>query len=327
MFDFEALLKPTQGLTDPDDVPDPPEDADSIRGDVWALGGHRLMCGDATDANDVNRLLDDAEPDLMVTDPPYGVNYDSSWRYKAGISTKDGAFGKTVNDDENDWQAAYALFPGSDRLRPGWAVSVFRWRPVGSTPAASSGARSSSGTRGTSSSAAGITTGGMSPAGMPSRRARRRTGRGTGKPQPSGRSTTHGNLKPATRPRSPSSACSGPSIITRATSTIRSSGLAPRLIAGEREGRSVYAVEIEPAYVDVAVTAVGRLHRPESQQSQRKGDMNLLEQKLNPADLDAIKTLVDSDATMEDLRQAATWHAMHARVQRIEEALIRRKDG
>ena len=55
--------------------------------------------------------------------------------------------------------------------------------------------------------------------------------------------------------------------------------------------------------------------------------MNLLEQKLNPADLDAIKALVDSDATMEDLRQAATWHALHARVQRIEEALIRRKDG
>ena len=48
----------------------------------------------------------------------------------------------------------------------------------------------------------------------------------------------------------------------------------------------------------------------------------LLEQKPNPADLDAIKTLVDSDATMEDLRQAATWHALHARVQRIEEALI-----
>ena len=52
--------------------------------------------------------------------------------------------------------------------------------------------------------------------------------------------------------------------------------------------------------------------------------MNLLEQKLYPADLDAIKTLVDSDATMEELRQAATWHALQARVQRIEEALLRR---
>ena len=52
--------------------------------------------------------------------------------------------------------------------------------------------------------------------------------------------------------------------------------------------------------------------------------MNLLEQKLHPADLDAIKTLVDSDATMEELTQAATWHALHARVQRMEAALIRR---
>ena len=55
--------------------------------------------------------------------------------------------------------------------------------------------------------------------------------------------------------------------------------------------------------------------------------MSLLDQKLNPADIDAIKTLVDSDATMEELRQAATWHALQARVQRIEEALIRRKEG
>ena len=52
--------------------------------------------------------------------------------------------------------------------------------------------------------------------------------------------------------------------------------------------------------------------------------MDLLEQKLNQADLDAIKTLVDSDATMEELTQAATWHALHARVQRMEAALIRR---
>ena len=58
----------------------------------------------------------------MVTDPPYGVQYDSSWRYKAGISTKDGAFGKSANDDQNDWQAAYALFPG--RIAYAWMSSL-----------------------------------------------------------------------------------------------------------------------------------------------------------------------------------------------------------
>ena len=55
--------------------------------------------------------------------------------------------------------------------------------------------------------------------------------------------------------------------------------------------------------------------------------MSLLEQKINSADLDEIKTLVDSDATMEELRKVVTWHALHARVQRIEEALIRRTEG
>ena len=71
------------------------------------------MCGDVTKPEHVERLLDGAKPDLMVTDPPYGVSYDATWRYKAGVSTIDGAFGKSVNDDTSDWQAAYAFFPGS----------------------------------------------------------------------------------------------------------------------------------------------------------------------------------------------------------------------
>ena len=80
------------------------------------------MCGNATKPEHVERLLDGAEPDLMVTDPPYGVNYDATWRYKAGVSTKDGAFGKSVNDDTNDWQAAYVLFPG--RIAYVWMSSL-----------------------------------------------------------------------------------------------------------------------------------------------------------------------------------------------------------
>jgi DNA modification methylase len=49
-------------------------------GDLWALGEHRLLCGDATSAEDVARLLDGAEPRLLATDPPYGVSLDGSWR-------------------------------------------------------------------------------------------------------------------------------------------------------------------------------------------------------------------------------------------------------
>ena len=49
-------------------------------GDLWVLGDHRLLCGDATSADDVARLLDGAAPKLLTTDPPYGVSLDGSWR-------------------------------------------------------------------------------------------------------------------------------------------------------------------------------------------------------------------------------------------------------
>ena len=49
-------------------------------GDLWVLGDHRLLCGDATKADDVARLLDGAAPRLLTTDPPYGVSLDGSWR-------------------------------------------------------------------------------------------------------------------------------------------------------------------------------------------------------------------------------------------------------
>ena len=80
------------------------------------------MCGDATKLEHVERLLDGAKPDLMLTDPPYGVNYDATWRYTTGISSKGIATGKSTNDDISDWQAAYALFPG--RIAYAWMSSL-----------------------------------------------------------------------------------------------------------------------------------------------------------------------------------------------------------
>ena len=49
-------------------------------GDLWLLGKHRLLCGDSTNADDVERVLDGVKPHLLVTDPPYGVSYDPAWR-------------------------------------------------------------------------------------------------------------------------------------------------------------------------------------------------------------------------------------------------------
>jgi ParB-like chromosome segregation protein Spo0J len=67
---------PTEGLADPDEVPDVPEEAITKLGDLWLLGDHRLLCGDATKAVDVERLMDGRCAGLMATDPPYLVNYD-----------------------------------------------------------------------------------------------------------------------------------------------------------------------------------------------------------------------------------------------------------
>jgi DNA modification methylase len=65
----------TEGLTDPDDVPEPPVEPVSKPGDVWLLGRHRLMCGDSTDAAQVGILLAGGVADMLWTDPPYGVSY------------------------------------------------------------------------------------------------------------------------------------------------------------------------------------------------------------------------------------------------------------
>lgn len=109
--ELDALLN--AGTPDPreDEVPDPPAVPVSQAGDLWLLGKHRLLCGDSTSAADVARLLNGVKPTLMVSDPPYGVAYDPAWRNRAGLSeTK--RTGKVLNDDRADWREAWALFPG-----------------------------------------------------------------------------------------------------------------------------------------------------------------------------------------------------------------------
>ena len=63
------------GLTDPDDVPEPPDEAITQPGDLYVLGAHRLLCGDATSLRDVAKLMDGQRADLVFTDPPYNVDY------------------------------------------------------------------------------------------------------------------------------------------------------------------------------------------------------------------------------------------------------------
>jgi DNA modification methylase len=116
-LELDGLLGPAEGLTDPDDAPPVQAVAVSRLGDVWLMGRHRMVCGDCTDAAAVDAAMAGAKPHLMVTDPPYGVDYDPAWRSQTGVATsirhpKKGAIGKVQNDARADWCEAWALFAG-----------------------------------------------------------------------------------------------------------------------------------------------------------------------------------------------------------------------
>jgi len=92
--ELAQLLDPgvKDGLTDPDDVPEPPDAAITQPGDLWILGDHRLLCGDSSKLEDVNRLLAGAEIHLVNTDPPYNVKVEprSNNAIAAGLSSFQG---------------------------------------------------------------------------------------------------------------------------------------------------------------------------------------------------------------------------------------------
>jgi DNA modification methylase len=83
--------EPTEGITDADEVPAAPAEPTTKPGDLWILGNHRLLCGDSTDAADVDRLMNGAKAALVATDPPYLVDYT----------------GERPNDSGKDWSETY----------------------------------------------------------------------------------------------------------------------------------------------------------------------------------------------------------------------------
>ena len=114
--ELRNLMADEADLERAEETPEPPVNPVTVLGDVWVLGNHRIICGSSTEADVVAKLLGPVKPHLMVTDPPYGVNYDPKWRnvVKRADGSRVGAkaTGVVENDDKADWTEAWVLFPG-----------------------------------------------------------------------------------------------------------------------------------------------------------------------------------------------------------------------
>jgi DNA modification methylase len=88
------------GLTDEDSIPEEPETPITVRGDLWILGAHRLLCGDATQMADVEKVLSGGLADMVFCDPPYNVNYEgkTAKKLKIGNDTLGGKFYEFLRD-------------------------------------------------------------------------------------------------------------------------------------------------------------------------------------------------------------------------------------
>ena len=248
--ELNALLADeTEGLTDPDDVPDTPDDPVSVLGDVWLLGKHRLVCGDSTDAGAVAKALNGVEPHLMVTDPPYGVEYDPSWRGKGG------AQGKVLNDDRAEWSDAWVLFPGdvayiwhADRMGVGVGVGLMEcgYELRAMIIWAKSSLVFGRGDYHSQHEPCWYAVKKGSPGHYDGGR-KQSTIWNIDKPRKS--ETGHSTQKPVECMKRPIDNNSSPGQAVYEPF----SGSGTTIIAGEMTGRSIHAIELNPAYVDVAI--------------------------------------------------------------------------
>jgi len=249
------LADKSSGLTDPDEVPEAPVEPVAVLGDVWLLGKHRLVCGDSTTTESVAAALGGVEPHLMVTDPPYGVEYDASWRERAGMNKGTAASGKVLNDDRADWREAWALFPGD--VAYVWHAGLFAGTVADSLAAAGFEVRSQIVW---AKSQLVIGRGHYHPQHEPCWYSVRKgkTGHWAGDrkqttlwqiPKPQKSETGHSTQKPVECMARPIRNNSSPGQAVYEPF----SGSGTTIIAGEMEGRSVHAIELNPAYVDVGV--------------------------------------------------------------------------
>jgi DNA modification methylase len=131
----ERLRRPEP--EDENAAPPLPEVPASRPGDLWLLGSHRVLCGDATSPEAVSRLLGEQKPSLLVTDPPYGIELDSEWRDRAGLNgcgpaepsylkkrTKGHTQTTISGDTRAEWSEAFALVPSLEVVYV-WHASIY----------------------------------------------------------------------------------------------------------------------------------------------------------------------------------------------------------
>ena len=243
------------GLTDPDDVPEPPAEPVTRLGDVWTLGRHRLVCGNSTRDADVILAMDGALADVVFTDPPYGVHFGGSANAKISgdisqvaipISFKHAIDHATKPDarvyfcgGSTNVQMYYSLFDTYLRQTPNMIIwnkgqivlrrnnyhsqyeaIFFGWRGVGGGPGNWFGER-------TADVASDIWT----------------------IKRDNGADYKHPTQKPtALAERAISNSCPTGGVVYEPFS-----GSGSTIIAAEMTGRACHAIEISPQYVDVAV--------------------------------------------------------------------------
>lgn len=112
-FDIDDIpgLGGKSGLTDDDEVPDVPQNIHGVTlGDIWQLGKHRIMCGDSTSKDAVEKLMDGQKADMVFTDPPYGMNLDVEYDKmfsKGGDHKNTGDRFKKVEGDDKDYDPSH----------------------------------------------------------------------------------------------------------------------------------------------------------------------------------------------------------------------------
>lgn len=113
---------PADGLTDPDEVPEAPVEPVSVLGDLWLLGNHRVLCGDSTSVDAVERLMDGHKASLLHADPPYGMGKEAD-----GVAN-DNLYAEKLDEFQMEWWATFRPFVNDNASVYIWGNAPELWR-------------------------------------------------------------------------------------------------------------------------------------------------------------------------------------------------------